>query len=61
MSLLIYPLMQLSKKENFRWGSKAKDVFQHLKEAMIFLLMLGLSNFNESFEIELDTSRWVLG
>lgn len=50
------PLTQLLKKEKFSWNVEVDEACQRLKSMMVEILILGLPNFKETFEIESDAS-----
>ena len=59
--LLSRALTDLLKKDNFHWGRREDDAFQHLKGAMSTTLVLTLSDFNKTFTIETDGSQMGVG
>lgn len=50
------PLTDLTKKNNFQWGSEAEQAFIVLKQAVTSSPVLAYPNFNLPFEIECDAS-----
>lgn len=50
------PLIELTKKEGFKWNEEAEKAFQTLKTAVTSSPVLTLPNFELPFEIECDAS-----
>ncbi|MCH79343.1 hypothetical protein A2U01_0000091, partial [Trifolium medium] len=55
------PLTELTKKDNFSWGSEASLAFEQLKQVMTTSPVLILPNFSLPFEIECDAAGRGLG
>ncbi|MCH85549.1 transposon Tf2-1 polyprotein, partial [Trifolium medium] len=55
------PLTELTKKDNFSWGSEASLAFEQLKTVMTTSPVLVLPNFNLPFEVECDAAGRGLG
>jgi len=47
-------LMQLLKKNEFKWNEQAEKAFIHLKKAMTLGPILALPDFNKPFVVECD-------
>jgi hypothetical protein len=61
-STIATPLNVLTKKGvEFAWGKSQEDAFQELKKYLMSAPLLGLPDFNISFEIECDTSGIGIG
>jgi hypothetical protein len=52
--LIAGPLMQLLKKNEFKWNEQAEKAFIHLKKAMTLGPILALPDFNKPFVVECD-------
>ena len=50
------PLIELTKKDGFKWGLEAQTTFEMLKKKMTTAPVLGLLNFSKGFIIECDAS-----
>ncbi|KAL0375527.1 UNVERIFIED_CONTAM: hypothetical protein Scaly_0670300 [Sesamum calycinum] len=48
------PLTELLRNDNFRWIANATDVFERLKQALTFALVLALPDFTKIFVVEAD-------
>ena len=55
------PLIDLLKKDSFRWSQAIAQAFQQLKIAVTSALALAIPNFNEIFVLETDASRSGVG
>lgn len=55
------PLTDLLKSHTFSWTSTAATAFQKLKEAMLHLPLLSLSDFSLPFEVTTDASTIAIG
>jgi len=61
-STLAAPLTEVLKKDvGFKWGEAQEKTFQIIKQKLTNALLLSLSNFNETFEIECDASDIGIG
>ncbi|MCH83560.1 hypothetical protein A2U01_0004386, partial [Trifolium medium] len=58
---LAKPLTELTKKDNFMWGSEAAEAFQVMKKIMSSPPVLTLPNFELPFEVECDAAGRGLG
>ncbi|WVZ15157.1 hypothetical protein V8G54_012723, partial [Vigna mungo] len=58
---IVAPLTDLLKKDAFQWTKKATTVFEQLKLAMTYALVLAIPNFQEPFMLEIDASRMTTG
>lgn len=54
------PLIQYLKKNSFKWSVEIEEAFNILKQAMVTVPVLALSDFNQPFYLEIDVSayRW---
>lgn len=59
--ILGQPLTNLLKKEKFGWHDEVEAAFVAIKKAMITIPILAMPNFNQTFTIETDTSRYGIG
>jgi hypothetical protein len=48
------PLTEVTKKDSFKWGSKAQKAFDNLKRHVTTRLILALPDFTKLFVIESD-------
>lgn len=55
------PLTQLLKKDSFQWNEGATKAFELLKQAMVTILVLALSDFSIPFVIKTDVSGTGVG
>ena len=61
-STIAAPLNELTKKGvEFVWGKSQETAFQELKKCLASAPLLGLPDFNKSFEIECDASGIGIG
>jgi hypothetical protein len=63
-SHIAWALIQVTKgggKETFVWGKSQQQEFDDLKHHMCSAPVLSLSNLQQPFEIETDTSEYVMG
>ena len=58
---LAAPLTDLLRKNEFTWTQEASSAFQDLKEALIKTPVLQLPDFNQQFELQIDTSSTGIG
>lgn len=54
-------LIQLLKKEAFKWIDSATQAFQQLKDGMTLALVLALPKFSQPFKVETDASEHMIG
>lgn len=60
-ALIAGPLTELLKKNNFHWDDGAQAAFDDLKQAMTSLPVLGLPNFDLTFDVTTDASAFAVG
>lgn len=60
-ALIAGPLTELLKKNNFHWDDGAQVAFDDLKQAMTSLPVLGLPNFDLTFDVTTDASAFAVG
>ena len=58
---IAWPLTELLKKDNFKWGPKANSTFHTLKTAMANIPILALPNFSKPFVLETNASWYSIG
>ncbi|GKG38686.1 putative mitochondrial protein, partial [Tanacetum coccineum] len=54
-------LMDLLKKDNFRWTDEPTQAFRKLQEVMTKVPVLALPNFSKTFTIKTDASGYGVG
>lgn len=59
--LLARPLTNLLKKGQFGWSDEVEQAFEKLKKVMTSTPTLAMPNFNDTFTIEIDASRYGIG
>jgi len=59
--IIAKPLNNMLKKDNFTWTIEAKLAFQSLKDKLVAVLVLALSDFTKTFVVEVDACRYGLG
>ena len=55
-SKLTYPLIDLTKKDAFKWNEEAEKAFQKMNEVMSSCPILALPDFSKPFVVECDAS-----
>ncbi|XP_062118768.1 uncharacterized protein LOC133832416 [Humulus lupulus] len=55
------PLIELLKRDNFKWTSQVATTFASLKDAMIFTPVLKVPNFSKTLIVETDASQEGIG
>lgn len=58
---IVSPLIDMLKKNNFQWSSKAESVFLEIKKVMTYGLVLVLPDFTKTFIIKCDASNSGVG
>ena len=60
-SQLTSPLIDLTKKDDFKWDEEAEKAFQKMKEVMSSCPILALPDFSKPFVVECDASSGGVG
>ena len=55
------PLIELLKKDGFKWNPKAEEAFERLKKGLNEVSVLGLPDFNKPFVLGTDASYYGIG
>ncbi|GJX95246.1 ty3-gypsy retrotransposon protein [Tanacetum coccineum] len=55
------PLMELLRKDGFRWGGQKATTFQEIKQQLSTTPILSLPNFKQEFVVEADASDYGIG
>ena len=56
-----WPLTEILKKDNFKWGLVAESAFHTLKTTMANIPILALHGFSKPFVLEIDASSYGIG
>lgn len=59
--LIIKPLTELLKKDNFSWAEETDFAFNQLKKVMTSAPVLALPNFSKTFVVKIDASGKGIG
>jgi len=60
-AMIVTPLTELLKKDNFIWGVKVDKAFNMVKRAITQALVLALLDFSQPFNLENDVSGIAIG
>lgn len=60
-AIIVVPLMDLLKKDNFHWTSQVADAFSRLQQLLASAPVLQLPNFAKPFVLKMDASRVGIG
>lgn len=58
---MVAPLLTLLKKDAFTWTEEVTNTFEQLRQAMVTLPVLALSDFSLAFTVEMDASGYGIG
>lgn len=59
--LIVKPLIEMLKTNNFHWTPASEEAFTHLQMAVTMASMLALPDFTKPFPIETDASGLSIG